>query len=62
MKRVGLALLILFVLVAASAQGQQTNANNVTNTQSQNSTAIGGGSPHVTSTTILKGFCIGKTR
>jgi len=53
MKRVGLALLIPFVLVVASAQGQQTNANNVTNTQSQNSTAIGGGSADSQSTAIV---------
>ena len=53
MKRAGIVLLIPLVLIAASAQGQQTNANNVTNTQSQNSTAIGGGSADSQSTAIV---------
>jgi len=53
MKSAGIVVLLPLVLIAASARGQQSNANNVTNTQSQNTTAIGGGSADSQSTAVV---------
>jgi len=52
MKRV-LATFISIVLIAATASGQQNNTNNAQNTQSQTSTAVGGGNADSISTAIV---------
>lgn len=52
MKRIA-ATLIPVVLIAATASSQQTNTNNVQNTQSQTSTAVGGGNADSVSTAVV---------
>ena len=52
MKRITVAW-ILVGLIALGARGQQNNTNNVQNTQSQNATAVGGGSADSISTAVV---------